>query len=64
MKVLTKDSAPRYSRDDITSYLLVSEGTCESKGLAITVVEMEPGGMQPPTVTNLSRCTTFWRVQE
>ncbi len=46
MKILHKDSSPRYQRDQITSYLLVSEKTCNSKNLSITLVEMEPGGVQ------------------
>lgn len=46
MNVLTIDSAPRYKRDNITSYLLVSEDTCNSQNLTITIVEMEPGGIQ------------------
>ncbi len=46
MKILHKDSSPRYQRDQITSYLLVSKKTCNSKNLSITLVEMEPGGVQ------------------
>jgi len=46
LHVLRINSSPRYKRDDITSYLLVSEDTCGSKNLSITVVEMEPGGTQ------------------
>ena len=46
MDVLRKNSAPRYQRDNITSYLLVSERTCGSKNLSITLVEMEPDGLQ------------------
>ena len=46
MNVLTIDWAPRYKRNDITSYLLISEDTCNSKDLSITIVEMEPGGIQ------------------
>ena len=46
MNILQKITAPRYQRDDITSYLLVSQGTCSAENLAITIVEMEPGGFQ------------------
>jgi quercetin dioxygenase-like cupin family protein len=46
MNILKKNSSPRYKRDDITSYLLVSKLTCNSDNLAITLVEMEPGGVQ------------------
>ncbi|MBW2097006.1 MAG: cupin domain-containing protein [Deltaproteobacteria bacterium] len=46
MKISKKATAPRYKRDDIESYLLVSEKTCESKRLTTTIVEMQPGGIQ------------------
>ncbi len=46
MEILNKASSPCYQRDQITSYLLVSEKTCNSKNLSITFVEMEPGGVQ------------------
>jgi mannose-6-phosphate isomerase-like protein (cupin superfamily) len=46
LKISRLGASPRYQRDDITSYLLVSEDTCGSKNLSITVVEMEPGGLQ------------------
>jgi mannose-6-phosphate isomerase-like protein (cupin superfamily) len=46
VNILRKNSSPRYRRDNITSYLLVSERTCNSKKLAITLVEMETGGIQ------------------
>ncbi len=46
MKILHKNSSPRYQRDQITSYLLVSERTCAAERLSITLVEMEPGGVQ------------------
>jgi mannose-6-phosphate isomerase-like protein (cupin superfamily) len=44
--ILIKNGSPRYERDGITSYLLVSELTCASENLAVTLVEMEPGGVQ------------------
>ena len=46
MHVLTKNGSPRYKRDNITSHLLVSALTCGAENLAITLVEMEPGGVQ------------------
>lgn len=46
MNILTRNSSPRYARDGITSYLLVSERTCGSQTLSVTLVEMEVGGFQ------------------
>ena len=46
MKIMRQNSSPRYQRDEITSHLLVSEKTCGAEKLAITIVEMEPGGFQ------------------
>jgi mannose-6-phosphate isomerase-like protein (cupin superfamily) len=46
MNILRQNKSPRYQRDGITSYLLVSKNTCASENLAITIVEMEPGGVQ------------------
>ena len=46
MNILRKNEAPRYERDNIISYLLVSEKTCGSKNLTTTIVEMQPGGIQ------------------
>jgi mannose-6-phosphate isomerase-like protein (cupin superfamily) len=46
MKIFHKDEAPRYKRDNITSYLLVSEQMCGSKNLTTTIVEMQPEGVQ------------------
>jgi mannose-6-phosphate isomerase-like protein (cupin superfamily) len=46
MYILTKNGSPRYKRDHITSHLLVSALTCGAENLAITLVEMEPGGVQ------------------
>lgn len=46
MNILRQNTSPRYQRDAITSYLLVSEKTCRAENLAITIVEMEPGGFQ------------------
>jgi mannose-6-phosphate isomerase-like protein (cupin superfamily) len=46
MNILRQVSAPRYQRDHIVSYLLASERTCQAQRLTITLVEMEPGGVQ------------------
>ena len=46
MKIMKRDRSPRYKRDGITSYLLVSQKTCGAQKLAITLVEMDPGGFQ------------------
>jgi mannose-6-phosphate isomerase-like protein (cupin superfamily) len=46
MDILTKNGAPKYKRGNITSHLLVSKLTCNSDNLAITLVEIEPGGVQ------------------
>jgi mannose-6-phosphate isomerase-like protein (cupin superfamily) len=46
MEILREMTAPRYQRDNITSYLLVSAGTCDTEHLTITLVEMAPGGLQ------------------
>jgi mannose-6-phosphate isomerase-like protein (cupin superfamily) len=48
LNIQRKRAAPRYQRDNITSYLLVSETTCDAKRLSITLVEMAPGGVQRP----------------
>jgi mannose-6-phosphate isomerase-like protein (cupin superfamily) len=46
MKIVRQNTSPRYQRDGIASYLLVSEKTSQAEKLAITIVEMEPGGFQ------------------
>jgi len=46
MKVFRKHNAPRYKRDGIESFLLVSKKTGNADQLAVTCVEMEPGGFQ------------------
>ena len=46
MNILRKNTAPRYQRDNIESFLLVSATTCDAENLSITIVEMEPGGFQ------------------
>ena len=46
MHVMTSKKSPRYQRDGVTSHLLISERTCGSQKLSITLVEMEPGGFQ------------------
>lgn len=46
MKILRRNKSPRYKRDNIESFLLVSEKTSDSNNLSVTLVEMEPGGFQ------------------
>ena len=46
MDILTPEKAPRYKRDNITSHLLASSLTCQSKHLTTSLVEMAPGGVQ------------------
>jgi mannose-6-phosphate isomerase-like protein (cupin superfamily) len=46
MNVMKRASVPRYKRDNTTSYLLVSATTGGSENLAVTLVEMEAGGVQ------------------
>jgi mannose-6-phosphate isomerase-like protein (cupin superfamily) len=46
MKLANREFAPRYQRDNIESFLLVSEQTTGAKQLSISLVEMQPGGAQ------------------
>jgi mannose-6-phosphate isomerase-like protein (cupin superfamily) len=46
MKIVNKKISPRYKRDNIESFLLISSKTTDSKNICITLVEMEPGGFQ------------------
>ena len=47
MKIVKKDKSPRYERaEGITSYLLASLITSDSKYLTTTLVEIKPGGEQ------------------
>jgi mannose-6-phosphate isomerase-like protein (cupin superfamily) len=46
MKILRREISPRYKRDNIESFLLVSSKTCNSNNLTITLVEMEKDGFQ------------------
>ncbi len=47
MKVLRRNTAPRYKRQEgITSYLLASLRTSDANHLTTTLVEIEPGGDQ------------------
>lgn len=46
MNVFTRNSAPRYKRDGITSYLLTSKRTGSAENIAVTLVEMEVDGFQ------------------
>ena len=46
MNITNKSLSPSYTRDGITSYLLVSESTSGAKNITTTLVEMSPGGKQ------------------
>jgi mannose-6-phosphate isomerase-like protein (cupin superfamily) len=46
MNIINKSLSPRYIREGITSYLLVSESTTNAKNITTTLVEMSPGGIQ------------------
>lgn len=46
MKISGKNTSPRYTRDNITSYLLVSESTTNAKHITTSLVEMQPSGKQ------------------
>ena len=46
MKITDIHSSRRYKRDNITSYLLVSEEATGAKNITTSLVEMEPGGVQ------------------
>ena len=46
MNIRKRENSPRYQRDDIESFLLVSKKTTNSNKLSVTLVEMQPGGFQ------------------
>src|ERR1700745_1466382 len=46
MKVTDKNSARRYKRDNITSYLLVSTEGAGARHVTTSLVEMQKGGKQ------------------
>jgi mannose-6-phosphate isomerase-like protein (cupin superfamily) len=46
MNVFKRNSAPRYQREGITSYLLASKRTGGAEKLAITLVEIDVEGFQ------------------
>ena len=46
MDIINYQSAPRYQRDNIESFLLISKKTTNSENLSITLVKMQPGGIQ------------------
>jgi len=46
MKIRKRENTPRYQRDDIESFLLVSKLTTNSNKLSVTLVEMQPNGFQ------------------
>lgn len=46
MYVMDSKNSPRYQRDGIISYLMISKRTCGSANLSVTLVEMQPDGFQ------------------
>ena len=46
MKIMKRNISPRYKRDNIESFLLISSKTTDSKNLSITLVEMGIKGIQ------------------
>ena len=46
MIIKKRENSPRYQRDQIESFLLVSKKTTNANNLSITLVEMQPGGFQ------------------
>ena len=46
MNIRKRENSPRYKRDGIESFLLVSKKTTNSDKLSVTLVEMQPGGFQ------------------
>lgn len=46
MQISRWNTSPRYERDGIVSYLLVSGATTGSIHLTTTLVEVQPGGLQ------------------
>jgi mannose-6-phosphate isomerase-like protein (cupin superfamily) len=47
MKITKTETAPSYSREGVTSFLMVSEATTGSKLIWSTIVEVQPGGKLP-----------------
>jgi mannose-6-phosphate isomerase-like protein (cupin superfamily) len=46
MHIINRATAPRYQRDGIESFLLASAVTTGAQNLAVSLVEMQPGGFQ------------------
>ena len=46
MNIRKRENSPRYKRDNIESFLLVSKKTTNSDKLSVTLVEMQPNGFQ------------------
>ena len=59
MKTIDKNSARRYRRDNITSYLLVSEEAAGAKRITTSLVEMEPSGRQHIHSHETEQCYFF-----
>lgn len=56
MKIMNKNNAPQYERDNIRSYLLVAETTVGSRHITTSLVEMDPGGVQKPHHHETEQC--------
>ena len=56
MKIITKDTAPQYERDNIRSFLLIAESTVGAKHITTSLVEMEPDGIQKPHRHETEQC--------
>lgn len=56
MKITDKHTARHYKRDNITSYLLVSEEATGAKQITTSLVEMEPGGRQHIHSHKMEQC--------
>lgn len=63
MKIMRKTDSPRYMRDGITSCLLISEITNDSRNLTTSLVEMGPGGNSIYTTTKMSSAISYSRAR-
>ena len=59
MKIIRKETAPQYQRDNIRSFLLIAESTVGAKSLTTSLVEMAPGGTQKPHHHETEQCYTI-----
>jgi mannose-6-phosphate isomerase-like protein (cupin superfamily) len=56
MIIIKKEDSPQYIRDNIRSFLLVSEYTTGAKHITTSLVEMAPGGIQKPHHHKTEQC--------